>query len=122
MKEHVPAAFVDSVAQHRHNLQAFSVNTPSCVYNGKKTENPTACDMRSVIRFLNVKKVKLAEIHHQLCDLYGEHAMSSSVARRWVQLFNEGRKYLHYDLWSGRLSVVSEDLVRAVEEMIREKR
>ena len=30
-----------------------------------------------------------AEIHRQLCDVYGEHAMSSSVVQRWVQLFNE---------------------------------
>jgi len=38
-----------------------------------------------------------------------------------VRLFNEGRENVHYDLRSGRLSVVNEDLVRAVEEKIREK-
>jgi len=78
----VPSLLI--VARHRHNLQTFGVNTPSCVYNGKKIENPTACDMRSVICFLNVKNMKPAEIHHQLCDLYGEHAMSSSMVWRWV--------------------------------------
>ena len=64
--------------------------------------------------------MKLAEIHLQLCDVYGEHAMSSSMVRRWVRLFNEGRENVHDDLRSGRLSVVNEDLVRAVEEKIRE--
>ena len=63
-----------------------------------------------------------AEIHRQLCDVYAEHVMSSSVVRRWVQLFNEGRENVHDDLRSGSPSVVNEDLVRAVKEKIRENR
>jgi len=63
-----------------------------------------------------------AEIHRQLCDVYGEHAMSGSVVRRWVRLFNEGRENMHDDPRSGRPSVVNEDLVRAVKEKIRENR
>ena len=88
----------------------------------KKIETPAACEMRSVIRFLNAKKMKPAEIHRQLCDVYGEHAMSSSLIRRWVRLFKEGRENVHDDPRSGRPSVVNEDLVRAVEEKIRENR
>jgi hypothetical protein len=87
----------------------------------KKIENPTTCEMQSVIRFLNGKNMTPAEIRHQLCDMYGEHAMSSSMAWRWVRLFNEGCENVHDDLWSSRPSVVNEDLVRAVEE-IRENR
>ena len=45
----------------------------------KKIENPDACEMRSVIRFLNAKNMKPAEFHHQLCDVYGEHALNSSM-------------------------------------------
>ena len=82
----------------------------------KMIENPALCEMRSVIRFL-----KQAEIR-QLCDFYGEQALSISVVRRWVQLFNEWHENVHDDLWSGRLSVVNEDFVRAVEEKIRGKR
>ena len=48
--------------------------------------------MRSVIRFLNAKNMKPAEILRQFCDVYREHAMSSSMVRRWVRLFNEGRE------------------------------
>jgi len=48
----------------------------------KKTENPAACEMWSVIRFLNVKNMEPAEIHRQLCDVYWEHAMSSSTFSR----------------------------------------
>jgi len=88
----------------------------------KKIENLAACEMRSVIRFLNAKNMKPAEIHRQLCDVCGEHAMSSSMVRRWVRLFNEGRENVHDDPQSGRPSVVNEDLVLAVEEKIRENR
>jgi len=46
----------------------------------KKTENPAACEIWSVIHFLNVKNMKLAEIR-QLCDVYREHAMSTSMVQ-----------------------------------------
>ena len=48
----------------------------------KKIENLTACEMRSVIGFLNATNMKPAEIHRQLCDVHGEHAMSISMAQR----------------------------------------
>ena len=88
----------------------------------KNIENPAACEMRSVIRFLNENNLKPAEILRQLCDVYGEHAMNSSVVQRWVRLFNEGRENVHDDPRSGRQSVVNEDLVRAVEEKVTENR
>jgi len=88
----------------------------------KKIENPASCEMQSVIHFLNAKNMTLAEIHCQICEMYGEHAMSSSMVWRWVQLFNEGCENVHDDPRSGRPSVVNEDLVRAVEEKIRENR
>jgi len=52
----------------------------------KKIENPAACEMRSVIRVLNAKNVTAPEIHRQLCDVYGEHAVISSMVRRRVGL------------------------------------
>ena len=54
----------------------------------KKIENPAACEIRSVIRCLNAKNMTPAEIHRQLCDVYEEHAMNSSMVWRWVLLFN----------------------------------
>ena len=57
--------------------------------------------MRSVIRLLNGKNMKPAEIHRQLCDVYGEHAMSDSMVRRWVRLLNEGPENVHDDPRSG---------------------
>jgi len=67
----------------RHSNSVYA----SCVFMFKKVENPAACEMRSVICFFNAKIMKLAEIHCQLCDVYEEHAMSSSVVQRWVRLF-----------------------------------
>jgi DNA-binding transcriptional MerR regulator len=46
----------------------------------KKTENPATCEMRSVIRSLNAKNMKLAEIR-QLCDVYGEHTTLKKLPR-----------------------------------------
>jgi hypothetical protein len=45
----------------------------------KKIEKTVACEMRSVIRFLNARNMKPADIHRQLCEVYGEHAMSDSM-------------------------------------------
>ena len=70
--------------------------------------------MQSVIHFLNAKNMKPAEIHHQLCDVYGKHAMSSAMVRRWVRLFNEGSENVcddprsrnaksHHDIWLGTI-------------------
>ena len=81
----------------------------------KKLENHAACEMQPVIRLLNAKNMTPAEIHRQLCGLYGEHAVSGSMVRRWVRLFNEGRENVPDDPRSGRPSVVNEDLVRVVE-------
>ena len=78
--------------------------------------------MLSVIHFLNAKNMTQDEIHRQLCDVYGEHATSSSMERRWVRLFNEGRENVNDDPRSGRPSVVNGDLVSAVEKKIRENR
>jgi hypothetical protein len=48
----------------------------------KKIEKPAACEMRSLIRFLNAIKMKPADIHRQLCEVYPEHAMSDSMVWR----------------------------------------
>ena len=80
----------------------------------KEIENSAACEMQSVIHFLNAKNMKPAEILRQLCDVYGEHAMSSSMVWRWVRLFNEGRGNVrddprsrnaksHHDIWLGTI-------------------
>jgi hypothetical protein len=87
----------------------------------KKIDYPAACEMQTVIRFLDAKNMKPAEIR-QLCDVYEEHAMSSSIVQRWVRPSIEGPENVHDDPRSSRPSVENEDLVRAVEKKIRENR
>jgi hypothetical protein len=89
----------------------------------KKIEKPAPYEMQSVICFFSARNmiIKQADIC-QLCEVYGDHAMTDSMLRRWVRHFNEECKNVHDDLRSGRLSVVNEDLVGALEDKIQENR
>jgi hypothetical protein len=44
----------------------------------------------SVIHFLSARNVQPADIHHQICEVYGENAMSDGMVRKWVRKFNKG--------------------------------
>jgi hypothetical protein len=66
--------------------------------------------------------VKPADIHRQICEVYGENALSDGLVRKWIRKFNEGRDNMHDEPRSGRPSVVSDDLVRAVETKFYEDR
>ena len=61
-----------------------------------------------------------SEIHHQNCHVYGENAMSDGMVRKWVWMFNEGRENVHDEARSGRPSMVNDDLVRKVNERVRD--
>jgi len=53
-------------------------------------EGATDCEIWSVIRFLNGRNVLPSEIHHQICQVYGDNVMSDGMVRNLVQMFNEG--------------------------------
>ena len=55
----------------------------------KKIEGATDCEIQSLIRFLNARNVLPSEIHHHICQVYGDNAMSDGMARKWVRMFNE---------------------------------
>jgi [histone H3]-lysine36 N-dimethyltransferase SETMAR len=88
----------------------------------KTISDPADCEVRSVIRFLNAKNVKPAEIHRQLVEIYGVLVMSDGMVRKWVRQFNNGRTDVHDEARSGRPSVVNDGLVAQVNEKIRENR
>ncbi|GFX21015.1 histone-lysine N-methyltransferase SETMAR [Trichonephila clavipes] len=88
----------------------------------KTIDQPAYCEIRSVIRFLTAKNVSVAEIHRQISDVYGPNVMSSSKVRKWVTAFKDGRENVHDEPRSGRPSVITDDLVNAVDEKIREDR
>ena len=53
-----------------------------------------------------------SEIHHQICQVSGDNAMSDGLVRKWVRMFSEGRENVHDEARSGRPSLVNNDLVR----------
>jgi len=88
----------------------------------KTIEGPADCEIRSVIRFLNPRNVLPSDIHHQICEVYGDNVMSDGMVRKWVRMFNEGRENVHDEARSGRLCLVNDDLVRNVNERVRDDR
>jgi len=61
-------------------------------------------------------------VHHQICQVYGDNAMSDGMVRKWVRMFNEGRGNVHGGARSGRPSLVNIDLVRKVNGRVRDDR
>ena len=88
----------------------------------KAIEGAADCEIRSVILFLNARNVLTSEIHHQISQVYGDNAMSEGMFRKWVRIFNEGRENVHDEVWSGRPSLVNDDLVRMINERVGDDR
>jgi len=63
-----------------------------------------------------------SEIHHQICQVYGDNAMSDGMVRKWVRMFNEEGENMHDEARSGRPSLVNDDLVRRVNVRVRDDR
>ena len=45
-------------------------------------EGAADCEAQSVIRFLNSRNVLPSEIQHQICQVYGDNAMSGGMVRK----------------------------------------
>jgi len=88
----------------------------------KTIEGAANIEIPSVIRFLNARNVLPSEIHHQICQVYGDSAMNDGMVRKWVRMFNEERENVHDEAQSGRPSLVNDDLVRKVNERVRDDR
>ena len=57
---------------------------------------------------------------HQICQVYGDNAMGDGMVRKWFRMFNEGRENVHDEAWSGRPSLVNDDLVHKVNERVHD--
>ena len=88
----------------------------------KTIEGDADCEIRYVIRVLNAMIVLPSEIHYEICQVYGNNAMSDGMVRKWVRMFNEGRENVHDEARSGRPSLMNDDLVRRVNERVRDDR
>jgi hypothetical protein len=75
-------------------------------------DNPTNCEIRDIICFLRAKSMNAAEIHRELCAVYGQQVMSEGTLRQWCRMVKDGRTNVHDEERSGRPSVVSDDFVQ----------
>ena len=84
-------------------------------------QSPAKCEVRSVIRFLNAKGERPAEIHKQIVAVYG-NVMNRQNVTKWCREFSEGRTDVHDEQRSGRPSLISDDLLQEIEGEIRANR
>jgi hypothetical protein len=47
-------------------------------------------EIHAVIRFLNAKILTAAEIHLQLCGVYGRSVICDKKVQQWVRKFKDG--------------------------------
>jgi hypothetical protein len=87
-----------------------------------KIENPTTCEVRSVIRFSDAENVRLAGIHRQIGEVCDEGAINEGNVRKWCRLFKEGTANVHDEERNGHPSLVTDDLKQTANTKIRESR
>ena len=73
-------------------------------------QSPAKREVRSVIRFLNAKSERPAEIHKQIVAVYG-NVMNRQNVTKWCREFSEERTDVHDKQRSGRPSLISDDLL-----------
>jgi len=77
-------------------------------------QSPTKCEVRSVIRFLNAKGERPAEIHKQIVVVYC-NVMNRQNVTKWCREFSEGRTDVHDEQRSSRSSFISDDFLQEME-------
>jgi len=55
----------------------------------KTIEGAADCEIWHVIHFLKSRNVLPSEIHHQICQVYGDNAMSDGMVRRTCTMRQE---------------------------------
>ncbi|KAJ4448812.1 hypothetical protein ANN_00203 [Periplaneta americana] len=110
-----------------HNVVSTGCNKlPLCILCYFKMndviDNPADCEVRSVIRFLNARHLKPAEIYRQLKEVYGDTVMNERNVRKWCEMFNNGRTNVHDETRPGCPSLITEDLKTKVNDRILQDR
>jgi hypothetical protein len=85
------------------------------------TDNPAKCEIRAVIRFLYTKNMSAAEIHRDLCAVYGKNTMSEGIVSQQCRMFKDGQTSVYDEERSDRTSVVSNDLDQSVYQKMYER-
>ncbi len=77
-------------------------------------QSPAKCEMRSVVRFLNAKGERSAEINRQIVTVYGD-IMNRQNVTKWCREFSEGRTNVHNEQRSDKPSLISDDILQKIE-------
>ena len=86
----------------------------------KTIEGAADSEIRSVIRFWTLEMCYQVRFVTRSVEVYGDNAMSDGMVRKCVQMFSEGQENMHDEAWSGRPSLVNDDLVHKVNERVRD--
>ena len=84
-------------------------------------QSPAKCEVRSVIRFLNAKVERPAEIHKQIVAAYG-NVMNLQRVTNWCRESSEGRTAVHDEQRRCRPSLISDEILQESEEEIHANR
>lgn len=84
--------------------------------------NPAKCEVRSVIRYLVAKGNAPCQIFNEIQTIYGHCVMNQNNVYKWCREFKAGRTSVHDENRSGRPSIVTDELVRKIDEMVRDDR
>jgi hypothetical protein len=79
-------------------------------------DNPTSCEIRTLIRYLHPKNLNAAEIHCELCTVYIQNIMNEGTVGQWCKRFKDEQTNIHNKEQSLQLSVLSDDLVQSVDQ------
>ena len=79
-------------------------------------QSPAKCVVRSIIRFLNAKGERPAEIHKQIVAVYG-NVMNRQNVTKWRREFSEGRTDVHDKQRSSRPPLIFDDLLQETGEI-----
>jgi len=88
----------------------------------KTIEGAVNCEIWPAVCFLNARNMLPSKIHHQICQVYGDNAMSDGMVRKWVRMFNEGRENVRDEARSGHPSWVTDAFVCKAKERVRDDR
>jgi hypothetical protein len=53
-------------------------------------DNPTSCEIGAFILFLHAKNMSAAEMHLELCAVYGQSVISEGTVRQWCRIIKDG--------------------------------
>ncbi|KAG5318659.1 SETMR methyltransferase, partial [Pseudoatta argentina] len=85
-------------------------------------QSPARCEIRSVIRYLVWKGKTPVEVYNEVKTAYGDTGMNRTSVFKWCREFKNGRTSVHDDQRSGRPSILTDGIVKKIENALRDDR